>query len=192
MSRIDLSQFEDRHAFQVRMCERYGKPVINVACQEDPAFLGEKFDAVNVDMIEKDLHLEDVDYNSSLKNFVKADARSLPYENGSFKTVVLGEFLEHVTEDYARSVLAECARVSSGVIVLTFPFDDRTPEEQHEPEKLYEPVPGYTTYHRTIWSDEMLASLFKKCGLVEVFRASLNYYFTKPLNGLGIVLKKGN
>ncbi len=165
---------------------------MNVACQEDPAFLGEKFDAVNVDLRATDMHITDIDYLRDVKNFKQADARNLPFEDRSFTTVVLGEFLEHATEEYAAEVLKECARVSSGVVVLTFPFDDRPPHEQHEPDKLFEVVPGYTTYHRTIWSDDMLANLFRSAGMQERLRASLGYFFTKPMGGLGIVLGRLN
>lgn len=174
------------------MCERLGKPILNVACQEDPAFLGEKFDAVNLDMRTVDLHLPEIDYRRDVKNFVEGDARHLQWPGETFQTVVLGEFLEHATEAYAEEVLRECARVTrhSGHIVITFPYDDRRPEEQHEPDKLFEPVPGYTTYHRTLWSEAMLARLFKACGLVEVMRAGLAYMFTKPMTGLGLVVCK--
>jgi 2-polyprenyl-3-methyl-5-hydroxy-6-metoxy-1,4-benzoquinol methylase len=199
MKRIDCTTnefYEGCHNFQVRMCERFGKPVLNVACQDDPAFLGEKFDAINLDRLQDDIHLEDMNYARDLKNFHNLDARQMPADWADrFATTVLGEFLEHVTEEYALEIVSACVRATKpgGVMVFTFPHDHRKPEEQHDKDKLYEAVPGYTTYHRTIWTDEMLERLFKAAGLKEILRGELTYLLDrtgKPMRGLGLVARR--
>ena len=188
--RLDAS-VDEQHGFQLRMCERYGKPILNVASHDDPAMLGERFDAVNLDATVK---FDSGASTAEVKNFVHGDAMAMPADwTGRFATVVLGEYLEHCDLDVAVTTLKECARVCrpDGVIVVTFPLDDRPKEEQHtEPDKFYWVNSGFSSWHRTVWTDPMLADLFSRSGLAEVSRADLLYPLTKVVPGWGIVLRK--
>lgn len=56
------------------------------------------------------------------KNFVKADATNLPFDNGSFLTAVSLDVLEHIPVDKREEVLAEITRVAKENIILTAPF----------------------------------------------------------------------
>lgn len=180
----------DHHTFQSTMCSRFDGPVLNVASHDDPAFLGDKYGAINLDNTTK--------FNSGatveeVKNFVLGDAFALPEDwTDRFGVVVLGEFLEHCIYDVAVLATKECVRVCKpgGVVVFTFPYDDRPPFEQHPPEECYECRPGFTSFHQTIWKDDILASLFKDCGLEEILRCSTTYYLTRVVHGLGVAARK--
>jgi len=58
-------------------------------------------------------------------NWVLADAKSLPWENGYFDVLYAGEIIEHMTDP--ASVLREWGRVlkSGGILILTTPNRDR-------------------------------------------------------------------
>lgn len=62
------------------------------------------------------------------------DARSLPYGDGSFDVVILGDILEHfiggARNQQARDIMREARRVARSKVVVTFPEDDRPPDEQ--------------------------------------------------------------
>ena len=88
----------------------FGK-ILNVGCGEDPVGLS-AFNCVNVD-----LDVWDV------PNFVQADAHELPFSNGSFDCVVLGDILEHVLDP--RKVVEEACRVSRKRVVITVPEETR-------------------------------------------------------------------
>ena len=174
--------------------------ILNVACKEDPANLGARFGATNLDIQEFDPQTGR-DLNR-VPNFVKGDALNLPEKwTGTFHVVVLGEFIEHCVFDAARRALSEAVRVArpSGTILLTFPLDDRRPEVQHKPEEIRTLVTGetghdITVYHQTVWTDEFLSRLFVEAGVREVLREPLIYEFLDPRrpSGWGVVLVRNS
>ena len=88
---------------------------MNVGCGEDPVGLS-AFGCVNVDIDRWDV-----------PNFVQADAHKLPFPNGSFDCVVLGDILEHVLDP--RRVILEACRVSRKRVVITVPEEKRIGNE---------------------------------------------------------------
>lgn len=170
--------------------------ILNVACKEDPANLGARFNATNVDIQAFDPQTgRDL---TKLPNFVLGNALELPEKwSGTFHVVVLGEFIEHCVFDAARRALSEAVRVlrPDGKIFLTFPLDDRPPEVQHKPEEIRTLVEGttghdITVYHQTVWTDEQLSRLFVETGVREALREPLVYEFLDPRRptGWGVVL----
>lgn len=79
--------------------------VVNIGCGEVPVDFGP--DTVQVDM--------DV-YNH--KNFVKADAHNLPFEDDEFDTAVLGDILEHSVDP--AQMLREAGRVAKKVVATIY------------------------------------------------------------------------
>lgn len=195
------SQVSGAHGFQKQQCARAKEigavPILNAACKEDPAHLGRDFNAVNLDITDFDPHT-DVKL-TDLRNFVQGnllEASSI-FGAGQFGMVVLGEFLEHCVYDAARQVLRELHKVlrDDGFIATTFPLDDRPKGKQHAEKHLIVTVPGetghdITVWHQTVWSDEMLVTLFAETSFKEVSRTPLRYGFGSDGGGWGLVLEK--
>lgn len=170
--------------------------ILNIACKEDPAALGARFGAVNLDIQEYDPQTG-TDLRK-IPNFVHGNALELPEKwTGLFHVVVLGEFIEHCVFDAARKALREAVRVArkDGKVVVTFPLDSRPPEAQHAPEEIRTLVEGETGHditvcHQTVWTDMMLSRLFVEAGVREVLREPLVYEFldTRRPTGWGVVL----
>lgn len=136
--------------------------VLNVGAGGDSARLKELRGAVNVDVCE-------VDPVSGYPNLIDrvADARDLPFSDGVFDTVVIGEVLEHLDAVGARQAVNEARRVARKRVVVTVPLDVRTVDEQRkeragianaDPEPM-EYAPGASTYHRMVTLTELM-SLF--------------------------------
>lgn len=179
-----MKHYEPHHQFQRDHCK--GSPVINLACKEDCADLGRDFGAVNMDI--QTFDLETNTDLTTVPNFLQGDISSIPFPDGHFQTVVLGEVLEHLTEDKAVEILREAKRVTApgGQIVATFPLDLRPPEEQKPADQLIELAPGCYTYHVTVWYDDMLEALLNKTKLDEVYGENLWYPHGE---GRGLLLK---
>lgn len=181
--------FAPHHQYQRHMCQLLGGDILNVACKEDPAHLGTDFGAVNCDVNDYDpqeqLSLYDV------PNFQVGDACELPFDNESFDVVVAGEFLEHCPKDAALKALSEFSRVlnKNGHIVVTYPLDARPPEHQHAPHLLVTWKHGITSWHQSVWTDELLEPLLQELRLEElgVHRRDLDYSFCK---GFGKTFRK--
>ena len=162
--------------------------ILNAACKEDPAFLGRTYGATNLDIQEYDPQTS-TDLTRII-NYVHGSVLDMPFEAGEFDAIVLGEFLEHCTEEAAYTSFKECHRVlkDKGLLILTFPLDDRPPEEQHAARLLYEHAPGITSWHQTVWTDTMLEALMEPFTFVEVTREELRY--GNLMKGWGMVLAK--
>lgn len=189
----------DCHTYQREMVQdRVGLgPILNAACKEDPANLSQ-FGVTNLDicthceMIHRDLR--------KLPNFVLGSVLDMSkhFEEGQFKTIVLGEFLEHVVEPVGYTALHQCRGVlhDDGQLVLTFPLDDRPPEAQHAKRHLKVWVAGetghdVTVWHQLVWTDAMLEKLFAETGFTEISRTELHYGFIKRKPaGWGVLLAK--
>lgn len=185
------------HQIQRNFCETAAQPILNAACKEDPAKLGKFFNAVNLDIWDFDEQTRTPLH--TIPNFVQGDVLDMPFEDEKFGSVVLGEFLEHVMPHVALDALTEIKRVlkPEGQLLLTFPLDDRPAGVQHAKHLLKIIVPGttghdITVWHQTVWTDEMLETLFKGAGFEVVSRDPVPYAFVKNQNpnGWAIVLKK--
>jgi SAM-dependent methyltransferase len=191
------------HAYQQKVCEeakQAGKmPILNAACKEDPAHLGERFGAINLDIADYDpatrVKLTEI------PNFVQGSALELStlFEEGQFGCVVLGEFIEHCVFSAAKTALLEIRKVlrDDGWLLLTFPLDGRPPSQQHGAELIFTVVEGetgkdITYYHQTVWGDDDLERLFSETGWKIHHRTPMDYGFVrhpKP-HGWGITLVK--
>lgn len=164
----------DRFKFQREMVEKYmdDRGVVNLASKEDPAKLGRDFGAINVDYLEYD-----VQTNTDLRaltNFHRADIRELPKEwENRFSVAVLGDVLEHCLDEAAEEVLTSAAAVAE-TLVVTLPFDDRTPEEQHPGENLFEISDGCYSYHVRNWAEDF-DKLVESCNLYFIERREARY-----------------
>ena len=167
-----------------------------MASKEDPAHLATDFDAINVDIEDFDIETNTNLYD--VPNFVAGSALDLPFEDSTFKHVVLGEFLEHCTEEAARKALTEAMRVlvDGGVITLTLPHDTRPPLMQRRAKEIREYCEGVTSWHQTAWHDDDLRSLFRSLNLdILIFRGLRYAVCDSPNNecfGFGILVQKRN
>jgi SAM-dependent methyltransferase len=195
--RTDINDvFSEAHAypgiyvnyeFQRKMVRRLGGKVLNAACADDPAHLGD-IGATNLDIQTLEGHTGH-DF-SKCKNFVHGSVLKMPFPDESYDVVVLGEFIEHCKMEKAVEALLECRRVvkSGGHIVLTFPLDARSVDEQRGTNVWpQEYDPGITCAHQTWWTRPMQAELRRRTKLIEIGRAYLLYVLTVPLGGFGLV-----
>lgn len=188
--RLDSMIYNQCHSFQSEWCFHLGGPILNACSQADSAHLGEKYNVTNVDVCDLEIDSGNV-YKDVCKNFIKCDVRHMPFKDEEFKTTVLGETIEHCTVPYAYELMKEVVRVTKDYIIITYPYDNRPKEEQHAPEHLIEYAPGSVSWHQTLWSREMLYDMFNFYELRVMAVRDLVYHFTRPIPGLGIVLKKG-
>lgn len=175
--------------FDANQIASWQHPVLNLACKEDPAFLGRDFNAINMD--QQDFDPQEGMSLYDLPNFECGSALDIQRPDGVFGIVVIGELLEHCPYDAAQTVLSEASRVvmDNGYIILTFPLDPRKPEQQHAKEHLVTWDGGITSWHQSVWDDESFAGLIASVGLKEMpsFRSTLQYGFC---NGTGCALVK--
>jgi len=75
---------------------------------------------VNCDLLIKDSHERWNQDASWIKNFVKADARALPFKSGSFDVVYCSHVLEHLENPWIG--VAELKRVSRSKVIVILPF----------------------------------------------------------------------
>jgi SAM-dependent methyltransferase len=188
------------HMNQRRLAENAPRPILNVACKEDPAGLAD-FGAVNVDIQRYDPSLG-MDLTQAVPNFVHGNAVELPFEDQSFGTVVYGEFLEHCEFHAAVKALTEGKRVlrDDGIFILTFPKDGRSREGQHEPPVVVEfsstlkdgtVQRGFWSCHVTVWTDELLQKLYDAVGIEEATRQKTTYILGGVyMSGLALTLRK--
>jgi len=184
------------HVFQQNCCSQAQGKILNCASKEDPAKLGEKFGAINLDLLDYDeftgTHLKHI------RNFVQGDVMEIEtiFPDHDFQTVLLGEFVEHCSVEYAKRAVNTIHRFLpvGGTLVLTFPLDDRPPASQHGKDKLKVLVgtseaPDFTTWHWQVWDDDKLAELLPEDKWAVKTKQALHYGFTKH-GGWGITLEK--
>lgn len=117
---------------------------------------------------------------------VQADARSLPYQNDSFETVILGDLLEHMSDADAIITLREAARVTRDKIIVTWPVDTRTSQEQHVGH-LPDYAPGIPATHtKTVEKSDMLVWC-QEAGLIVTHLEEIEYPFAP---GFGLILQQ--
>ena len=181
--------------YQAEVCrviaERSPQKILNAASNSDPALLGRTFDAVNLDILEYD-PCGGVDL-TRIRNYVHGSVLDIPFEDGHFDIVVLGEFLEHCKLPIADRAMQECKRVlaDDGVLVITVPQDNRPLKIQMDNRPTlvykYDEDADITSWHQTFWTDEMLEELVDRNGYTAISQKKLNYLFTE---GWGMVLRK--
>lgn len=158
--------------------------VLNVGCHIDGANLKRDFGAVNLDC-----RLTDIVSGDLLPVDVLADARNLPYEK-EFDTVVLGEILEHMTEEDAVTALKQAKKAikDSGVVVITIPHDNRERPVVSEEHTYY--APGVFAFHHKLFTKEDVEKWLWLAGLRPIKWACIEYVW--GVNGSGIVTEKAN
>ena len=179
--------------YQRTWCARAHGPILNCGCKEDPAHLGKDFDAVNMDVVDYDTQMRVSLY--SVPNFTIGSFFDIPFPDDHFRTIVLGDILEHATVAQAREGIQECGRVlkAGGWIIITLPQDVRPPEVQHTPENLVTYPGGLTSWHR-YWSDEELFGFLQTLQVTQIDRTRLRYhpalsYQGKDCFGWGLTLE---
>lgn len=190
---IDHTPYSDQFMFQRRFA--LGK-ILNVGCNTDGANLGKRPDAVNIDLFRKDAFT-----GLDIPAHVLADARKLPFANGCFDTVVLGEILEHFQPEDAKRALREAMRmlrshgprpgpIDAGRVIVTMPHD---PREGHEAQGFngdhfrQEYIPGIAAYHYRYIGPEELFAWVEACGFAVWLQGTINYPWG-GVHGTGLVL----
>jgi SAM-dependent methyltransferase len=89
-----------------------------------------------------------------------------PQQLGTFDSVIIGDLLEHVTDEDAQTILEHAVKAlrPDGRLVLTIPLDDYRPaEHQHlvGQGKLEDYAPGVSCYHRVLRTSEQVRAWFK-------------------------------
>lgn len=164
--------------------------ILNIGSNTDPSEL-KKLDAINVDVCE-------VDPVTKMPNVfdVLADARNLPETlYHKFDCVVLGEILEHMTdEDIIKTLFeAKCCLedLTKGWIVITFPEEHRSLEsgaqrEGVDPKTEY--APGISAFHPRKITLEDMKILLDKANLGIQKQEEIHYPFD-GVKGWGLVVK---
>jgi hypothetical protein len=184
---FDSAHYQDQFQFQAKYA--IGK-VLNVGCDSDGAHLGSRPGAVNVD-----LHLtSQIRQGWKSPVHVLADARQLPFK-ASFDTVVLGEILEHMSNQDVYQTLREAmgalrfdGRFEAPQIVITVPHDTREPEAQGYGEVRFF-APGIPVYHPRYVSREMLMGWIDKAGLRPILMADIHYVWGQWGTGLVVEVR---
>ena len=159
--------------------------IANVGCNDDGYnFRGRG--AVNIDV-----NTTDAVTGRTIPVDRLADAR-IPYAHNEFDTVILGDILEHMTDDDAVESLksAKEALKVNGRIIITVPNDPRSIQDQNfanepkDPELEY--IDGISHYHTRRIPKELVRSWCKQADLkIEEFQV-IDYTFCL---GWGIVAR---
>lgn len=179
------------HAKQRELVSRAERPILNIACKEDPAQLAD-FGATNLD-IQKFDPSTGIDLTQRVRNYVHGNACELPFEPETFATCVMGEFLEHCEFHKAVEALSEARRVlrPGGKLIMTFPLDPRPLEIQHNPPVYTEFTKGCWAGHITVWEDDLRAKLYEKVGFKEIHKEVTTYILGGiTLGGRAVILEK--
>ena len=147
----------DMHEFQRHWALHYGGRVLNVGCKDDPANLRTIPGVVQIDKLSHD-SFTNKNLNT-LAGFINIDMFDYTPEE-PFDVVVLGEFLEHCTEEMFHKVIKQTVSFikEGGVLILTTPQDGRDKYANHGPDesKYYEISPGIVSWHQLYITKEML------------------------------------
>ncbi len=173
-----------QYSFQLRWAE---DPLINIGCNVDAPQLGDRPGAVNVDVVAFDKHL-----NQPTAAHIVADARSLP-DNlyGKFACAILGDILEHMTDDDAIKCLIEAKKcvVDDGHIIVTCPEDYSYVNGLHGPPKQADPeyIEGVASFHKDPVTCDRIKLWAEKAGLNILRWDVMGYYNSK---GHGLLFSK--
>lgn len=163
--------FANQYNFQLKHAK--GR-ILNVGCDIDIADFKSQ-GAVNVDLL-KESPIAKV----PTKADVIADARNLPTDlYGRFDTVILGDILEHLSDQDAVLALqnAKKALENGGNIIVTCPNDSRPFSEQHEGDvRAY--AADECSFHKPV-PRERLEKWIKEAGLELRYYEPLDYSFAE-------------
>lgn len=157
--------------------------ILNVGCHDDSGNLKSK-GAVNVD-----LYTHDPKSNKKLATDVVADARSLPFEDNSYDSVVLGDILEHFEkQEDIQKALSEAKRVlvDGGIVIITAPEDRRELHKQLPAHELYNYAEGVPAYHEFPVARQDMLKWVEDAKLRLVIVETIDYPFTEH-KGSGLV-----
>lgn len=163
--------------------------LLNCACKEDPADLAKDHGAINCDIADYDPQEQMSLYD--VENFVVGDACNLPFPDNHFAGIVLGEFLEHCPQPAAYIAFREMYRTLApgGLLILTFPYDYREARDQHAPELLRTWAHGITSWHQTVWTDDIFVPLVEKTGFRELPEHRKLLQYGSLFEGVGATLQ---
>jgi glycosyltransferase involved in cell wall biosynthesis len=164
-NRCYVSQF----GFQLRHATG---SVLNLGCNTDPAKFGE-CGAINVDAYTVDPHT-----GGAIPAHVVADIRRPIPDLGVYDSVILGDVLEHMTDEDAVATLS-CARSyinGHGKVLVTVPEDHRPPGMQHmAPDQIY--PTGESAYHERPITRETVLGWLSAAGMHEIRHEEIDYGF---------------
>jgi len=156
-----------QYNFQIKHAEG---TILNVGSDVDLPNLQQFQNAINVDIRQT----SNVD--------IVCDARQLSemFNGQKFDTIILGDIVEHLTDDDILKVLTEAKMVSKGKIIITCPEDNRTKKAQQDmglgyradeyPESVY-------NYHYKPITKELLFDLVQQAGLSITHYEPIDYTF---------------
>lgn len=106
--------------------------------------------------------------------FTRADAKDLPFEDGSFDHIVAISTLEHIEHEEQQAV-AELARVLApgGRLVISVPFNPLRSGEVHKPEGVYGRVGPRVFFEHLYDEDRLQQSIIAPTGLELAGRVNL-------------------
>ena len=155
-------EFEHMHRYLLARELREGTRVLDVACGEgygSDLLAAPGIDVVGVDIADEAVTHATAKYGRAGLRFVEASAAELPFEDGSFDTVVSFETIEH--HDQHEAMLREIKRVLApgGRLVIS------SPNRQH-----YSIEPGYSNpFHvKELFREEFVALVGKHFNCLQV------------------------
>ncbi len=100
---------------------------------------------------------------SEALRFEAADARKLPYADGSFDAVYSLSVIEHIPDDGDRAALQELVRVvkPGGCVVLTLPFGNRFAEEYRSADVYARKYRGEPLFFQRVYDSSALHALLE-------------------------------
>lgn len=109
-----FSVIEHNRYHWIRMNAPMGKKIIDIgSCY---GFVFCDYDRSLVTSVDLD------DYSHIVQNFVRGDAKNLPFPDKDFEVAVLGEILEHQNKtDDIKKIISEACRVSRETVIITVP-----------------------------------------------------------------------
>lgn len=129
---------------------------LDVACGTAYLTLWLPGDIVGVDQSERMLAIARTRMPNA--RFVRGDAFSLPFDDGSFERVFTGHFYGHLEKGEREVLLAEARRVAPELVVVDAARrPDRLPEEWQE--RVLDDGSRWTVYKRYFEPDELAAEL---------------------------------
>jgi len=117
------------------------EPILDLGCA-DSVYFDETVEFVGIDLDENSPDVVD----GLPDRFIKADATQAPIESDSFRTVVLAEILEHLSNP--PKAIAEARRIATDRVLVTVPD-----------ELNWQPAarPGQHDDHDRVYTDQLLA-----------------------------------
>jgi 2-polyprenyl-3-methyl-5-hydroxy-6-metoxy-1,4-benzoquinol methylase len=119
------------------------------------------------------------------------DARkAFPKILGTFDTVILGDILEHMTRrDQAKTILQSRKVLNpEGRLIITCPFDRRSPAEQHQSATGHEEYTAHVgAFHANRIRRQDLVRYALESGLRVELEQVIDYNFA---DGIGLVLRQ--